>query len=145
MSASPSLDPPCLPGGGVSNKLPRYITVYTFVVKRTWGEGGTWRPDKAYDLCSRNILMDLAVTSWGGDAGLRGENAPGSDDTGAIGLYFLILGPRALETREALGENALQAKKRQKPIQPIQPRYNRLAGAYNRDFQFRKIKCLKFL
>ncbi len=87
--------------------------------------------------------MDLAVTSWVGDAKLRGENAAGSHNTGAAGVNFLILGPRALEMGEALGENAFQHQKRQKPIQPIQPRYNRLPGAYNRDFQFRKVKGLQ--
>ena len=78
--------------------------------------------------------MDLAVTSWVGDATLRGENATGSDDAGAVGVHFLILERRALEMGEALGEIAFQPQKRQKPIQPIQPRYNRLAGAYNPDF-----------
>ena len=78
--------------------------------------------------------MDPAVTSWVGDAKLRGENAAGSDNAGAVGVHFLILEPRALEMGEALGEIAIQPQKRQKPIQPIQPRYNRLAGAYNPDF-----------
>ena len=78
--------------------------------------------------------MDFAITSWVGDAKFRGENAAGSHNTGAVGVNFLILGRRALEKGEALGEIAVQPQKRQKPIQPIQPRYNRLAGAYNPDF-----------
>ena len=86
--------------------------------------------------------MELTVPSWVGDAKLRGENAAGSHNTGPVGVNFLILGPRALEVGDALGEIAVQPQKRQKPIQPIQPRYNRLAGACNRDFQFRTVKSL---
>ena len=68
---------------------------------------------------------------------------PFTDSQVARGRANRQPGPPALQKKaEALGKSGLRREKRQKPIQPTEPRQNRLAGAHNRHFLFEKLNIL---
>ena len=50
--------------------------------------------------------------------------------------------PALQKKAEALAKSGRRREKRQKPIQPTEPRQNRLAGAHNRHFLFEKLNIL---